>query len=204
VSKIKICGLSRAEDIMAVNRALPDYIGFVFAESRRKVDADTAAMLKEKLDKRIKAVGVFVNEAIESAGDLFRRGIIDLIQLHGDEDNEYIRRLKEKYGCPVIKAVGIRDKLPVLPAEADYALFDKLSAERGGTGETFDWAILKGIGTPYFLAGGLSADNIAAAVRLLRPFCIDVSSGAETRGVKDAGKISEIVRLVRGLRSPPR
>ncbi len=180
MSKIKICGLSRVEDIEAVNRALPDYIGFVFAPSRRRVDADRAAMLKGKLDARIKTVGVFVNEGIDNVGEIYRKGIIDLIQLHGDECGAYIRRLRESCGCPVIKAVGIGGKLPVMPDGADYLLFDTLSTQRGGTGKAFDWNVLKEYrGRPYFLTGGLSADNIAGAIRLLRPFCADVSSGAE-------------------------
>jgi phosphoribosylanthranilate isomerase len=199
MSKIKICGLRRPEDIEAVNRALPDYIGFVFAESRRRVDTDTAARLKGKLDPRIKAVGVFVNEDTEVIERVVREGIIDAIQLHGDEDGTAIRRLRQNCGCPVIKAVGIRDELPALPTEADYVLFDKLSAERGGTGEPFEWSVLRDVRAPYFLAGGLSADNVTRAMSLLHPYCIDVSSGAETDGAWDAGKIQTLVSLIRGF-----
>ncbi len=200
MSKVKICGLRRAEDIDAVNRALPDYIGFVFAPSRRRVDMATAAALKEKLDKRIAAVGVFVNEETDTIISIYRAGIIDAVQLHGDEDDAVIRRLKKS--CPVIKAVGVGDTLPALPASADYLLFDTLSARRGGTGEVFDWKVLKDYKEkPYFLAGGLSEPNITDAMRLLNPFCVDVSSGAETDGVKDAEKIARIVRLVREM--PP-
>ena len=198
MSKVKICGLSRERDIDAVNRALPDYVGFVFAQSLRRVDAAAAAALKEKLDRRIQAAGVFVNEAVESVADIYIRGIIDLVQLHGDEDAEYIRRLKERCGCPVIKAVGVGESLPPLPENADYLLFDTLSVRRGGTGRAFDWHILRVYaGRPYFLAGGLSAENIGGAIRLLNPYCADVSSGAETGGAKDAKKIEEIVRAVR-------
>jgi phosphoribosylanthranilate isomerase len=198
MTKIKICGLRGAADIEAVNRALPDYIGWVFAPGRRQVDAATAARLKERLDGRIGTVGVFVNEAVGQVEAIYRMGILDMIQLHGDEDGAYIRRLQISCGCPVIKAVGIGGRLPDLPAGADYLLFDRLSARRGGTGQAFDWHILKGYrDRPYFLAGGLSSVNVADAIGLLHPFCVDVSSGAETDGVKDAEKIEQIVRTVR-------
>ncbi|MDR0315793.1 MAG: phosphoribosylanthranilate isomerase [Treponema sp.] len=198
MSNIKICGLSRMEDISAVNRALPDYIGFVFAPSRRQIDEKTAAMLKERLDLRIKAVGVFVNQEIGTVAGLYQSGVIDLVQLHGDEDADYIARLKGYCGCAVIKATGIGDTLPPLPKNADYYLFDTLSGSRGGTGKVFDWNVLRNYsGPPYFLAGGLAIANIPEAIHSLAPFCIDVSSGAETDGKKDADKIYQIVRLVR-------
>lgn len=200
MSRIKICGLGRREDIEAVNRAMPDYIGFVFAESRRRVEVKTAAMLKKHLDSRIKAVGVFVNENIENVEEVYRRGIIDLVQLHGNEEGAYIRRLKKDCGCEVIKAIGVGDRLSALPDEADYLLFDRLSQRHGGTGKAFDWNMLKDYrGMPYFLAGGILAGNVSDAVRKLGPYCIDVSSGVETDGVKDANKIEELVRLVRGI-----
>ncbi len=200
MSKIKICGLSRPEDIDAVNKALPDYIGFVFAESRRRVDTTTAAALRKRLDTRIKAVGVFVNEAVEVVAEIYKSGAIDIAQLHGDEDAGYIRRLKDICACPVIKAVGVGETLPPLPEGADYPLFDTLSVSRGGTGRAFDWSVLDSLGElPYFLAGGLSAHNIADAIRQLRLYCVDISSGVETNGVKDERKIEEIVRIVRGI-----
>ena len=208
MSKVKICGLSRMEDIEAVNRALPDYIGFVFAPSRRRISIGAAAGLKERLNPNIEAVGVFVNENLEVIGEMCKSRIIDIVQLHGDEDGLYIRRLKELCGCRVIKAIGIGYGLHDLPAQPDlsdlsvqpdYMLFDTLSGQRGGAGRAFDLNVLKGYsGQPYFLAGGLSAENVAVAIRLLSPFCVDVSSGVETDGIKDAEKIEEFVYLVRG------
>ena len=199
MSKVKICGLSREKDIEAVNRALPDYIGFVFAPSWRRVDVKTAALLKEKLDPRIEAVGVFVNESIENVADIFKAGIIGLAQLHGDEDGGYVRRLKNYCGCPVIKAVGVGSALSPLPVGPDYLLFDTLSEQRGGAGKPFDWSTIKNYrGLPYFLSGGLSARNVVDAIRLLSPYCVDVSSGVETDGMKDAYKIEEFVYAVRG------
>ena len=210
MSKVKICGLSREEDIEAVNLVLPDFIGFVFAQSRRRVDMKTAVVLKEKLDPRVGTVGVFVNERIETIAEIYQSGVIDWVQLHGDEDDGYIKRLKDSCGCPVIKAVGVGDVLPslpalpdyllfdTLPALPDYLLFDTLSEQRGGTGRTFDWGVLKRYrGLPFFLSGGLSVENVAAAIHTLAPFCVDVSSGVETDGVKDADKIKKFVQTVR-------
>jgi phosphoribosylanthranilate isomerase len=198
MSRIKICGLSRIEDISAVNLSWPDYIGFVFAPSRRQVDEKTATILKENLDRRIQAVGVFVNQEIETVMGLYQSGVIDLVQLHGDEDEDYIARLKGYCGCPVIKAIGIGDTLPPLPQNVDHYLFDTLSSRRGGTGKVFDWRVLQNYsGLPYFLAGGLTIANMPDAIQLLAPFCIDVSTGAETDGKKDADKIYQIVSLVR-------
>jgi len=198
MNKVKICGLFRAEDITAVNNILPDYIGFVFTQSRRIVDVETAAALKKKLDPRIKAVGVFVNEDIAVVCEIYRNGIIDLVQLHGDEDDRYIKQLKNVCDCQIIKAVCIGDMLPPLPVEPDYLLFDTLSTQRGGIGRAFDWNILKEYrGLPYFLAGGLSPDNVADAIGLLSPFCTDVSSGVETDGIKDAAKIEKFVNMTR-------
>lgn len=196
--KVKICGLRRMQDVQAVNAVLPEYAGFVFADSRRRIDTETAAVLKAQLDRRIKAVGVFVNESLDTVEKIYRSGTIDQVQLHGDEDSAYIRLLKERCGCPVIKAVGIGSEFPALPEGADYFLFDTLSSQRGGTGTAFDWSILKDYsGIPYFLAGGLSVGNVSDALRMLSPFCVDVSGGVETSGVKDAQKITQFVRQIR-------
>ena len=201
MSRVKICGLRRIEDIEAVNHALPDYIGFVFATSKCRVDIETAAMLKEKLDSRINAVGVFVNDEVSIIYKIVRNGIIDLIQLHGDEDDMYIERLKKVRDCPVIKAVSIGYALPVLPKAADYLLFDTLSAQRGGAGKAFDWRILANYSeTSYFLAGGISIENVTEALSRLLPFCVDVSSGVETEGIKDSEKINEFVQTVRRIK----
>jgi len=198
MSKVKICGLSRIEDIECVNRTLPDYAGFVFAESIRKVDEKKARMLKEKLDMNIEAVGVFVNEELETVKRLYYDGVIDLVQLHGDEDETFVRQLKRDCGCEVIKAVAIGDSVPCIPKGPDFLIFDTLSADYGGTGKIFDWHILKDFKEmPYFLAGGLNGSNVEEAVRTLSPYCVDVSSGVETGGIKDAVKIEEFVSIVR-------
>ena len=198
-------------DVEAVNYALPDFIGFVFAEkSRRRIDARTADALRDKLDARIEVVGVFVNQEIEVVVELYQKGVIDLAQLHGDENDNYMERLREQVDrrreapLRIIKAVGVGDVLPALPERADYLLFDTESEQRGGIGKTFSWRLLRDYhGPPYFLAGGLSASNAARAIRLLAPFCLDVSSGVETDGWKDADKIAAFVRIARGVNEHP-
>ena len=200
MTKVKICGLSRMDDIDIVNCALPDYIGFVFALSRRKIDGEKASLLKKRLDHRIKAVGVFVNETVENIARLFERGIIDIAQLHGDEDANYIYRLKKTISAsvPVIKAIGIEGTVPPYPENADYLLFDTLSEQRGGTGAVFDWSLLIGFeGPPFFVAGGISIENVSEVIKALNPYCIDASSGVETNAFKDEQKVIELIRRVR-------
>ncbi len=201
---IKICGLKRPADILAVNAALPDFIGFVFAKSHRQVTVDEASALKEKLDTRIRAAGVFVNAEKADIVLLCRDGVIDLVQLHGDEDEAYIAELKKDIDCPVIKAVRVQSPGQILAAEklpCDYLLLDTYRKDAyGGTGERFNYALIPPLNKPFFLAGGLDAGNLKAAAAITpEPFCLDVSGGAETDGIKDAGKIREIVRIVKNI-----
>lgn len=204
-TKIKICGIRRPEDIEYVNEGLPDYIGFVFAKSRRQIDIDTAQKLKKKLHPDIKAVGVFVNEALEQAAWLVNNGIIDLVQLHGEEDEEYIQTLRKlmKRG-KIIQAVRVQTAQDIKSAEnssADYLLFDKFSPDAyGGTGESFDWGLIGSVKKPLFLAGGMNCENVEKAVALLHPYAIDVSSAVETKGIKDKNKIIDIIAKVRELK----
>ena len=194
---IKLCGLKRECDIEAVNKLNPDFIGFVFAEkSKRYVTPEEAARLKAKLNKDIKAVGVFVNESPETVADLLNKGTIDIAQLHGSEDEEYILRLRSLTGKPLIKAIKVQSEADIVAADksgADYVLLDS----GAGTGMTFNWELIKGIKRPYFLAGGLSPENVADAVRTLNPFAVDVSSGIETDGLKDESKMTDFVSIVR-------
>lgn len=198
--KIKICGIRRPEDVRIVNRFLPDYAGFVFAGSRRRIDGAMAARLKGMLDCRVKAVGVFVNEDPETIFSLAEKGVIDLVQLHGDEDAGYLEAVKKGTGLPLIKAVRVRGAADAGAAKAlaaDYLLFDTYSGkEYGGSGKVFDWSVLSGIGRPYFLAGGLCAGNVSDALRAA-PYALDVSSGVETDGFKDERKVEEFIRAVR-------
>ena len=197
MTKIKLCGLSRPCDIEAVNRLKPEYIGFVFAiKSKRFVPYDTAHKLKTMLDKDIKAVGVFVDETEENVAMLLNKGTIDIAQLHGNEDESYIGRLRALTPKPIIKAFKVTSEEDVKKADlssADYVLLDS----GAGTGMTFNWEFIKGIKRPYFLAGGLNPDNVSDALQALHPFAVDVSSGIETDGLKDEQKMTDFVSNVR-------
>ena len=198
MTKIKICGLKTVEDIAKVNSLLPDYVGFVFAEgSKRQVSIKEAKAMKQALDPRICAVGVFVNESIRQITELVSCSVIDAVQLHGDEDAAYLQALKAAVSCPIIKAIPVGAIPPQLPLGADYLLFDTASKEHGGTGKTFDWSLLPPLQLPYFLAGGLNCSNVEEALVKLQPYCVDVSSGVETDGRKDQKKMRQFIRLVR-------
>ena len=197
--EIKLCGLTREEDIKIANELLPEYIGFVFAnKSKRYISPENALKLKQKLLPRIKAVGVFVDEDVKTIADYLNRGIIDMAQLHGSEDEAYIKRLRVLTDKPIIKAFKIksRDDLHgVQESSADYILLDSGT----GSGSVFDWDLIKSIERQYFLAGGLNPQNVEEAIRTLRPFAIDVSSGIETDGHKDPVKMKEFVNTARSV-----
>ena len=204
--KIKICGLTRMQDIEVVNEGLPDYIGFVFAESKRKVSREQAEQMKNILDKRIQAVGVFVNAQPDEIAGLCRDGIIDIIQLHGNESQTYLEKLRSKVANPIIKAIQVQSTMQILESQAvscDYLLLDAFGKDgrggRGGSGTAFDHSLIPRTIKPFFLAGGLNAGNIRAAAECL-PYCLDVSSGVETNGVKDRDKIRNLIDIVRSVR----
>lgn len=197
MTKIKLCGLTRPCDIEYVNELLPEYIGFVFApKSRRYISPEKAEVLREHLDDRITPVGVFVDEKIEIIADLIKRKIIDIVQLHGNESEKYITGLRRVIDCPVIKAFRIESEADIVSANnssADYVLLDS----GGGTGKVFDHSLLKDIARPYFLAGGLTPENVETAVKQLKSFAVDVSSSLETDGFKDKIKMTAFVNAVR-------
>ena len=199
MTKLKLCGLVRICDIEAVNRLNPEYIGFVFAKkSRRYVDPAQARELRARLNKGISPVGVFVNESPEAIADLVRSGIIDVVQLHGSEDEDFLRKLRELVSCPIIKAFSVKTPQDVRIACESSADLILLDSGGGGTGTVFDWNLLESIRRPWFLAGGLSPENAADAIRRLAPYGVDVSSGIETDGVKDIQKMNDFVRAVCG------
>jgi phosphoribosylanthranilate isomerase len=200
-TKIKICGLSRAEDARYANICRPDYVGFIFAPSRRRIGCERARELRKALNPEITCVGVFVNENVQKVALLCKAGTIDMVQLHGDEDEEYIRTLRDMVNAPIIKTVHVGEELILPDATPNYFLFDTLTADvRGGSGKTFRWDAVKGYRGDYFLAGGLNNSNVEAAIQMLNPFCVDVSTGVETDGRKDVGKMSELVRKVRSMK----
>ena len=194
--KIKICGLTRVCDIAWVNAYRPDYAGFVFAKSRRQVTDEQAATLKQQLSSTIAAVGVFVNDTPEHILSLVQRGVIDVIQLHGQEDEDTLRYLKHRAACPVIRAVSMSTQSveAFAASQADFLLLDNGA---GGTGQRFDWSRTADIPKPFFLAGGLNIDNVAEGIRRFHPFGVDISGGVETDGYKDETKIKNIIRRIR-------
>ncbi len=197
MTKIKLCGLSRQCDIEWANELKPDYIGFIFwSRSKRNVSPEKAKELKALLSPDIKAVGVFVNEPAENVAELLSNGTIDIAQLHGSEDEEYIAKLRTLSDKPIIKAFLLKSKDDAERAEkstADHILLDSGM----GAGKSFDWNLLQNIRRPYFLAGGLYPENVADAIDKLSPFAVDVSSGIETDNFKDKNKMTAFVKAVR-------
>jgi phosphoribosylanthranilate isomerase len=190
--KIKICGLFREEDITYVNKYKPDYIGFVFAKSQRQVTKNQAYILKQLLDSKIKAVGVFVNAPIALIREIVQDHIIDLIQLHGQEDEEYIKALKEVVDVPIIKAIRV-GKDEMKSYDVDYYLLDGM---KPGSGQSFNWSQIQELDHPIFLAGGISMNNIHNALKT-NVYALDLSSGVEKQGVKNEALIKEVIRSVR-------
>ena len=210
--KVKMCGISKVETIPAIIDAEPDYMGLVFAPSKRQVTVEQAKTLVEELHKQyavrynsetIKTVGVFVNETIENLLKIAEEIKLDVIQLHGDEDETFIQILKEQSNVEVWKAVQIRsaaDAEKWIDSSADMLLFDAYHKdERGGTGEVFDWSSLDEFERPFMLAGGIDSTNVARAIRTVRPYGIDISSGIETNGVKDDEKMKAFTNIVRTI-----
>jgi len=217
--KVKMCGISKVETIPAVVEAKPDYMGLVFAPSKRQVTVDQAKILVEELhrgyakkygsdtehDKNdtIKTVGVFVNETVDNLITIANEANLDAVQLHGDEDETFIQSLKERTNVEVWKAIQIRtaaDTEKWIDSSADMLLFDAYHKdERGGTGEVFDWSSLDAFERPFMLAGGIDSTNVARAIRTVRPYGIDISSGIETNGVKDDEKITAFIKIVKSI-----
>lgn len=196
--KIKLCGLTRPCDIEAVNELQPDYIGFVFAKkSRRYVSPEKAEELKAMLAPGIRVVGVFVNEEPEQIVSLLEAGTIDVAQLHGQEGEREIRRLRELTDHPLIQAFRIDTEQDVERANASTADYVLLDSGAGGTGTVFDWDLLRAIRRPYFLAGGLDTENLGTVKAKLNPYGVDVSSGIETGGYKDKEKMTAFVAAAR-------
>ncbi|MEI6131667.1 MAG: tryptophan synthase subunit beta [Bacillota bacterium] len=203
MTKIKICGLRSEADIGFANELRPDYVGFVFAKSKRQIDFATAKHLRALLDPQIPVVGVFVNALTEDICAL--EGVIDFIQLHGDEDEEYIARLRKTCKMSIIKAFRVDEKFDGIATSADFVLLDSVSdGAFGGTGIAFDWRKVKVKYEPVpnlthlFLAGGICEANAAEAIARFAPYCLDASSGVETDGKKDYLKMKRLIEIVRG------
>jgi len=197
MTRIKFCGLRTIEDVVAANKILPEYVGFVFApKSKRYVTPETAEQLRDALSKKIQAVGVFVNEKISTVADLLNAGTIDAAQLHGNETDDDIKNLRGLTNKTIIKAFQIKTADDLNVAQKSLADFILLDAG-AGDGKTFDWQLLKNFRREYFLAGGLTVDNVSDAIKILNPFAVDVSSGIETDGLKDFNKMATFADAVR-------
>lgn len=200
MTRIKFCGLRTLDDIFAANELLPEYVGFVFTpKSKRHVTPETADKLRGALSKKISAVGVFVNADVATVAELLNAGTIDLAQLHGDETDTYIKNLRTLTSKPIIKAFKIHAADDLITAEKSPADFILLDAG-AGDGLTFDWRLLKNFRREYFLAGGLTADNVGSAIELLNPFAVDVSSGIESGGRKNFKFMATFAEVVRRQR----
>ena len=198
MTKIKLCGLKSLNDIEIINKYNPEYIGFIFyKKSKRYIDYKTAKMLKNALNKNILAVGVFVNEDINTVVKLLNENIIDIAQLHGNESENYIKTLKKLTNKTIIKAFKVENTLDIKKAKQSQADFVLLDSGTGGTGQTFNWSLIDDFNKPYFLAGGLSIENIKTALDMLSPYALDVSSGIETDNKKDPEKIKAFIQTVR-------
>lgn len=201
-TKIKICGLSRVEDIGYVNEARPDYCGFVIGvpSSRRNVSVTQLVRLRQRLSEKICPVGVFVNTEPELIAKLLNDGVIDAAQLHGSEDEAYIARLRDMTDKPLIRAFSVKNLADLEAAQMSSADLVLLDHGKGGTGAAFDWELLRHWkNRPYILAGGLSAENIPEAVRKYHPYAVDLSSSVETEVKKDRRKILAAVAAVRSI-----
>lgn len=201
--KIKICGLRTLSDVQAVNEQLPEYTGFIFDPSRKRyIFPEQAEELRRRLDARIRPVGVFVNAGTEEIRRVLEICRLDMVQLHGQETDEEIRRLREEYkgrsGLCIVKAFRIENEEDVRKAENSAADEILLDHGAGGTGESFDWSLLKNCRRRFFLAGGLTSDNVQLAIEEAKPYAVDVSSSLETDGRKDPCKIRRFVTAVRG------
>lgn len=199
--KIKICGLSRFEDIAFVNEAMPDYCGFIieYPKSRRNVSADQVRRLREKLKPGILPIGVFVDAPIPLVAELLCDQTLMGAQLHGNEKEEYVAELRARADDRLLwKAFQVSSRAEVLAAEQSTA--DCILLDSGqGSGKTFDWGLLSSVSRPFFLAGGLTPANLQQAIRQVHPFGVDISSGVETDGVKDKEKILAAVNAVRTI-----
>lgn len=202
-TKIKICGLRRLEDAQIVNAVQAQYGGFVFAKSKRQVTMAQAQQLREVLLPSVQTVGVFVDAAPAEIAALCQQGIIDIVQLHGHEDAAYIQQLRALIQAPIVKAVQVRSAEVVLQAQqldCDYLLLDTyIPGVAGGSGQQFDYQQIPPLYKPFFLAGGLTPENVQQAIQEVHPYAVDVSSGVEENGWKSAEKIKQFVQMVRSM-----
>lgn len=201
MAKVKICGISHEVEIGIMNELIPDYVGFVFyGKSKRFIAPEYAALLKSKLNRHIKAVGVFVNASLDTVAMCTETAGLDFVQLHGDETREYIASLREYIRCPIIKAFKVSraiDAERAMNTPADYVLLDA----GAGQGKAFDWSLIGSCRRQYFLAGGLTPDNVQQALEITpQPYALDVSTGVESNRLKDYKKVMKFISAVRSYK----
>ncbi len=192
MTKVKICGVSTASAVETAYQAGADYIGFVFAESRRRVSLEQAQKLADLVPATVRKVGVFVSPSLAELQEAISVANLDLVQIHGDFNEDLLTEI----GRPVIRAYQVKGALKDVSQQADYLLFD---APLAGSGQTFDWQTFdrRQINQPFFIAGGLNAGNVQEAIQHFAPYAVDVSSGVETDGQKDLEKIKEFIERVK-------
>jgi phosphoribosylanthranilate isomerase len=198
--KVKVCGIKSADIVQALNSCRPDYVGYILSSGfKRSVTTLTALEIRQKLSPDIPTVGVFVNEKIEEIARLYLLGLFSIIQLHGDENVEYINKVKKVCDLPIIKSVGVNcGEVMAYPNNCDFVLLDTYSrTQRGGMGERVEWKKYDKIEKPIFLAGGITPENVTEALKAVQPYAVDCSSGVESDGVKDADKIKRYIEAVR-------
>jgi phosphoribosylanthranilate isomerase len=201
--KVKVCGMKNSDAVPTLNDCHPDYVGYILSQGfKRSIDEATALDIRGKLSYTVPTVGVFVNEKYERIAQLFNLGLFTIIQLHGDEDEEYIKGLRKVCDLPIIKSVGVIDgKVMPYPDNCDFVLLDAYSQKhRGGMGKSVEWRKYDEIKKPIFLAGGITPENVTEALATVQPFAVDCSSGLETNGVKDIEKIKQYISAVRNCR----
>ena len=202
MTKVKICGLTRPEHVQTAVQAGADFIGFVFAPSKRRISPEEAAKLAAQIPPHVQKVGVFVNETKEQIQQIAAAVPLNYVQYHGDETAAFIKDI----GLPAIKAFSIRTKEDVARAatyDVAYYLFDAPGTDyRGGNGHTFDWSLLEEGNIArdrVILAGGLNALNVAAAITQVQPYAVDVSSGVEIDGEKNHRLMKEFLHTAKGV-----
>lgn len=201
--KLKICGIKTMEEVEIVNRQQPDYVGFVFAEGKRKVSDELAWEMRKHLNSSIQAVGVFVREPVEHVIGLVNKRGIDVIQLHGEESDDYVKRIRERVTCPIIRATRIRSiqQQDISTSYCDYVLYDSyVAGTYGGSGVSIPLSYIPMTTMPVFMAGGIHEENMAEIITRIHPYGIDISSGVESNGRKDEEKIRRIIEKLQEIR----
>ena len=198
-TKIKFCGLRREEDVKYAASLDAGFFGFILSQRfKRFVSPEEVCRLKALVPASSRTVGVFVDEPLDYVADCAKTAALDMIQLHGSEDDGYIGKIKEMTGLPVIKMFKPMSEDDIISARESTA--DLILLDAGtGTGKTFDWRLAEGFERDYILAGGLSPDNVRGAIEKLRPYAVDVSSGVETDGIKDYTKMKAFAAEVRNI-----